>query len=450
MINTKTKEIMKTKFVASAIVMMFAVGMVMAQDDKFGSDPDLCKRSYTLYKEFHRQKNYKDALPHWKLTTEICPKFSTSVWSDGEKMFKDRIESTEDLVTKEVLIDSLMWVFDQRIEHFGKNPRYPEGYILGNKGVSLLKYRKEDVKGGYDILKRSVELQGKESKPPVVLTFMQASRQLFYDGLIDAEQVLKDYSTAMDVVDANLKDNPKDPLFKTAKEGIETHFTKSGAADCDALIALYEPAFEDNKTDEDWLKKISGQLRRAGCTDAALFVSTAEALYAINPDADAGHNLAVMFMRNEEYDKATDYLEKAIEIGQESDELADMYYELAQINYMHYKEYRTARQLCLQAIEARPNWGDPYLLIGQLYIAAREDVFDNDFDQTTVFWAAIDKFAQAKNVDPEVADKANDLIRQYSKYFPNNELVFFHTLKEGDSYKVGGWINETTTVRSRK
>jgi hypothetical protein len=89
-------------------------------------------------------------------------------------------------------------------------------------------------------------------------------------------------------------------------------------------------------------------------------------------------------------------------------------------------------------------------LIGQLYIAAREDVFDNDFDQTTVFWAAIDKFAQAKNVDPEVADKANDLIRQYSKYFPNNELVFFHTLKEGDSYKVGGWINETTTVRSRK
>lgn len=441
---------MKTKFVAFALGLFLAVGMVNAQDDKFGSDPELCKRSYTLYKEFHRQKNYRDALPYWRKTIEVCPKFSTSVWSDGEKMFKSRIESTEDLVEKEVLIDSLMWIYDQRVNYFGNNPRYPEGYILGNKGVALLDYRKEDTKTGYDILKKSIELQDKASKPPVVLVFMQASRQLFSDGLIDAAQVLKDYEMAMNVVDTNLKDNPKDKLWQTAKNGIETHFTKSGAADCDALVALYEPLFDANQTDEEWLKKISRQLRKAGCTDSDLYVATSEAQYAINPDADAGHNLAVMFMRQEDFDKAKEYLEAAIEIGQESDELADMYYELAQINFSHFKEYRKARQLALKAIEARPNWGDPYILIGNIYITVRSDVFSDDFDQATVFWAAVDKFAQAKRVDPEMADKASDMIRQYSKYFPNNELVFFHTLKEGDKYTVGGWINETTTVRARK
>ncbi|MCD6346690.1 MAG: tetratricopeptide repeat protein [Bacteroidales bacterium] len=441
---------MKTKFIAFTVGLILVAGMVRAQDEKYGSDRKACTRNYTLYKEFHRQKNYEDALGPWYKTIKICPKFSTKVWSDGEKMFKVRIDRAKDLVAKEVLIDSLMWIYDQRIKYFGDDPRFSEGYILGNKGVALLKYRKEQVLEGYKILQQSIQLQGKASKPPVLLTYMQASRQLFKDGLIEAGQVLKDYEMVMDQVDVNLKDKPNDRLYTIAKNGIETHFTKSGAADCDALVALYEPQFDAHKTDEVWLKKISRQLRKAGCAGAELYVGTSEALYAINPDAEAGHNLAVMFMKQEEFDKAVDYLKKAVAIGQESDELADMYYELAYINYSNYKDYKVARQYAKKAISARPNWGDPYILIGQLYIAARQDAFDNEFDQSTVFWAAIDKFARAKAVDPEVADKANDMIRQYSQYFPSSETAFYYTLKEGDSYKVGGWINETTKVRFSK
>ena len=118
---------MKTKFVALALGLIISAGLVKAQDDKFGSDPNACKRNYTLYKEFHRQKNYKDALGPWQNTITICPKFSTSLWSDGEKMYKARIAETEDLITKETLIDSLMWIYDQRVTYFGTSPRYPEG-----------------------------------------------------------------------------------------------------------------------------------------------------------------------------------------------------------------------------------------------------------------------------------------------------------------------------------
>lgn len=139
---------MKTKFIAFAFGMMFAGGLVMAQKYNFGSDSALCTRSYTLYKEFHRQKNYSDALPYWNTTISICPKFSSGIWSDGIKMFKVRIKASEDLFEREVLIDSLLWIYDRRVEYFGNNPRYPEGYILGNKGVAMLNYRKEDVIAG--------------------------------------------------------------------------------------------------------------------------------------------------------------------------------------------------------------------------------------------------------------------------------------------------------------
>jgi hypothetical protein len=62
----------------------------------------------------------------------------------------------------------------------------------------------------------------------------------------------------------------------------------------------------------------------------------------------------------------------------------------------------------------------------------------------------VDKFIQAKMVDPEQSKKANDLINQYSQYFPINEDVFMWTLEDGKKYTVGGWINEQTIVRSRK
>jgi tetratricopeptide (TPR) repeat protein len=157
-----------------------------------------------------------------------------------------------------------------------------------------------------------------------------------------------------------------------------------------------------------------------------------------------------MYLRKEETDKAAEYLQKGIDIGQQSEELADMYYELAQLTYSRLKNYQKANSLCQKAIQARPNWGKPYLLIGQIYIAARQDVFSDPWDQATVFWIAVDKFIKAKAVDPEVADEANNLINTYSEYFPNNEMVFFRTMRDGDNYTVGGWFNETTKVRSKK
>jgi tetratricopeptide (TPR) repeat protein len=314
----------------------------------------------------------------------------------------------------------------------------------------MQKYRKEDYEKGYKILGESISLMGPQSSAAVVLTYMQASQQLFKDGAIDAEKVLVDYESVMDIVDANIKLNPDDEGFKLTKDQVEIYFTNSGAATCDALVKLFTGKFAALKDDLGWLKKVTKQLKKAGCTDTKIFSEAAEAQFKLEPTAEAAHNIAFIFLRREETERAAEYLQKGIDIGQQSEELADMYYELASLNYSRVKNYQKARQLALKAIEARPNWGKPYLLIGQMYIAARQEVFTDPWDQATVFWVAVDKFIKAKSVDPEVADEANNLINTYSEYFPNNEMVFFRTMRDGDTYSVGGWINETTKVRSKK
>ena len=107
-----------------------------------------------------------------------------------------------------------------------------------------------------------------------------------------------------------------------------------------------------------------------------------------------------------------------------------------------------AKKYALEAINYRPNWGDPYILIGDTYVTGK-NCFNDDFEKTTIYWAAVDKFIKAKSVDTTVAEKANGRIQTYSLYFPDVETTFFYSLKEGDPYTVGCWINEKTTVRSR-
>ena len=107
-----------------------------------------------------------------------------------------------------------------------------------------------------------------------------------------------------------------------------------------------------------------------------------------------------------------------------------------------------ARRYALQAINLRPGWGEPFLLIGDIYTRA-VDCFADEFKKNAVYWIAVDKYIQAKSVDPSVTEKADERIQNYSAYFPDAETLFFNGLKVGDQYKIGCWINEKTTVKAR-
>jgi hypothetical protein len=118
--------------------------------------------------------------------------------------------------------------------------------------------------------------------------------------------------------------------------------------------------------------------------------------------------------------------------------------------YRNLKNFPKARSYAVQVTELRPEDGNPYILIGDLYAASAKECGSDDLTTKVAYWAAVDKYYKAKSIDPSLEDAANERINTYSKVFPSTETVFFHDLKEGDSYTVGCWINETTTVRAAK
>jgi hypothetical protein len=115
---------MKAKILALAIGWMAMAGGLMAQNaDKMGSDPTACAKYQSLYQEFYKQGNYKDAMPWWVLAVQTCPKYSKNLYIHGVKMFEDRIEKESDAKKKNILVDSLLLVYDMRITNFGDDAR---------------------------------------------------------------------------------------------------------------------------------------------------------------------------------------------------------------------------------------------------------------------------------------------------------------------------------------
>jgi tetratricopeptide (TPR) repeat protein len=434
------KLVFKITFLLSALV--FA-GPLSAQDDsKYGDDPDQCKRDLSEYIEFVKQKSYLDAVPAWRRVYKSCPESSKSIYINGPTIYKALIKKEKDVAKKKLYLDTIMQIYDKRIEYFGQ-----KGSVLGRKGNDLLKYDESAYEEAYAYMSESVKLSGSKSQAAVLQNLMNASAMMYKDKKIDAGQVVQDFSTVSDnlaISIENEKDSEDLEKLKTVEENIGILFISTGAGSCDVLIDHFTPKFEAAPKDEDLLKTITKYLDKGDCTDSKLFFDASVNLYEVSPSSQAAYNIAKMAAIKKDFSKAAEFYKKAIEMEEDDAVKAQYYYELAAVST---SSKSTSRTYALKAAALKPAWGAPYILIGKLYAASSSECGDNKFDQSAVFWLAVDVFNKAKAIDASVAEDANKLIATYKVYFPGKEDAFAHNVTDGAVVEIGCWINETTKAR---
>jgi tetratricopeptide (TPR) repeat protein len=408
-----------------------------------GQDSINCIKNLSLYREFFKHNNYKDAINPWRLVFGECPASSERMYVEGITMYRKLIESS----STEELIDTLLLIYDRRIEYFGGGGK--QGNILGRKGIDLLRYRRNDVESVYEAygyLKRSIELDKNKSRDAVMITFMSASITLNQKGRVDDNQVIEDYFMATEIIDGLLN---KSSRWQRAKSTVDDNMIKSGILTCDALNSYFEPQFEAKQEDKEFLDNIIRFYTASGCDRADLYVQASENLYRIDPGPESAHQLAMLFIAKSNYEDAAYYLKMAV-LGEDLDNetRAEWYYSLAVV-CIAINDYCDAIMYAKEAIARKSDFGKAYIVLGDAVIHSRDNLGD-DFEQRTAFWVAADKYAKAKSVDPSVAAEANKKLNDYTSQYPNHEEVFFRDIKDGDSYQVRGCINEYTTVRSGK
>lgn len=419
-----------------------------------GEDSIRCVKNLSLYSEDFRNKNFEAAFPAWEVVFKECPAATVNIYLDGAKMLSDKIEANKDAAKFEELYAYLMKVYDQRMEYFGDHPRYPTPAIKGSKALDMLKYKRNDpavVEEAYSLLNDAVTQLKRAAQPAFLATFMSTAVSMYGAGKIDAATLVNNYTLISDLTDQVLKDKARashHPVYEQVKSGVESLFANSGAATCDVIIGIYEPQLEDNKFDLAWLKRVSQLLARSLCEDAELLYKVSEYQHNIEPSGASAFGLARMYLKAGDIERALEFFNQAVELTDDNRQKGEYLHQMALI-HLSQNRYSQARAHALRAIEARPDWGVPYLTIGRAYALSANSIGEKEIEKKAAYWAAVDKFMKAKSVDSNVADEANGQIATFSAHFPATDEIFFEGLEVGATYTVGGWINERTTIRSR-
>lgn len=421
-------------------------------DSKYGLDSAKTIEQVSIFTEFVKQKNYKDALPAWRYVFQTAPRFQLNTYVRGESIIMDAIIRTKN----PAYVDTLMMIYDQWIKYFGTHQRFGEGYVLGKKGFNLYRMRgindANAAKEAFGYLTKSYEMEGAKTHPLTAKMTYAVADELLKKQMITKDEYMALYLKLSDYAEKGLK-NAKSEKEKAdytdVKNTVNSLFYNAGVADCPTLIGFLQPKFEANPDDLPTLKEIASVLRRGECTDQALFAQVAEKIYQQDPSADAAYNLAMLFLKRQEFDKTESYLAEAIGKSDADDpSKADYYFRMAQIK-LSKKQFANAKKNALEALKLNPDMGSAYMLIGNAYAAYSKSYGEDDFDHASVFWAAVDKFVKAKQVDPSLTEEVDQLIKAYSPHFPSKDEAFFRSVVPGSPVQIGDWIGETTKARFR-
>ena len=237
---------------------------------------------------------------------------------------------------------------------------------------------------------------------------------------------------------------PEKPVAVKTPETIEGI---SPNASCDELNRVLSAKMAETPNDVALLERIATILDNRDCTDSKAFRMAAAKLYQLEPGPDAAYFVGVNLFKDKKYRDAATYFDQATKTN-DNDRKYRAYLNLSMC-YWDLGSFSRARDLARNAAQINPTAGEPYLIIAELYAQSARQ-FNGEVEKRAVYWAAVDKCIQAKNINPSIADRANAMVRSYSAAFPTIETIFFNDYSEGQSYTVGGWIGETTTVRARK
>lgn len=405
--------------------------------------------NYSLYREFLKQDDITSALPYWRKVYRFYPKSTSQIYLDGLRMMEFKMTESMMTDTKKAYLDSMMQIFDKRIRYFDS-----AGEILGRKAAKYLEVALtldlnedeliEAIKKGYGFAEKSIIESGNSTEPAVLVLYMQSTRRLFSFHEFSQDVVLENYSKVMDILDQQLQKEESKEKALQALPLIEQIIENSGALDCESMVKLYTPKVQSNPNDVEQIKKILRMFRKSNCENE-MVLSLSEKLYLLEPSAESAYNMARMFLKKEDNEKAFEYYQKAYTDETNPDLKATYYYEAAALA-LQKGMYQRSRDLAKEALKYKADYCEVYMLLGEIFGQASKDFSTDDFERTTVFWVAVDYFKKAASYDNCKAD-GNNKARFYESYFPSKDEAFFRSLSEGQSHFVGGWINETTKVR---
>jgi tetratricopeptide (TPR) repeat protein len=382
-------------------------------------------KTYSLFSEYHKNKDYDSALPYgWQVLECDANKFRKWIYYKMEDALWYKHDSTD--VTPEMkksIEDTVLYLYDLAVEHYPEDKAYfeshkafiLEGWVKAPAEVIIAEYEKA-ISDNKDLSSYYYDRLGK----------------LYKKNATDEN----DYKTkAIELYTYLSEREPDNPQWPNELESLVENI--------DQLVELTKKNWLNDKDNLAKAWKFSNVALRANNYEEA--IEGLEFLTQKSPETvNYWNQLATAYQKTDQLKKAEHALLKLIEIDPNGKE---HYFNLG-IVYSDMGKLPQARKYYNKASEVGGGWGLPIFYEGYLYEKAASHCA-TEFEKKMVYQIAVDTYKKAKRMDPSLT-QAQDRINALSGSVPSQEDYFFRGYKSGDKIPLStdcpSWIGKSVTV----
>lgn len=414
-------------------------------------DPEVrakAEEKVALYDDAKTQKNYRAAVAplQWMLST--APKWSTKLYIDATDIYNNLATAEKDPAKKQVLVDSLMLLYDMRITNCGD-----EVNVLNRKVMyaavfnSQNKAKTAEVLAMYD---KVYEISGNNVLDNNLLSYMQVIQlNAVLLKNLSQDQILQRYDKLTAIIDAKIKKAQEankqadvDKLKKT-KTSVDEILTKIPGLtfDCNFVRTTLGPKFKANPNDAAIAKKIFQFMTMDKCIEDPLWLQAAEVIHKESPDFGLAKNMGKIYAKNGDMARAEELINEAATIATTNQDKAEAY--ILQGDLLAQKGSKAAaREAYRKALTSNPASKEGYEKIGDLYLGSFKDCQKSQSlaEDRLVYLAAYEMYARSGNQQKMAAARAQ---------FPSVTELFELNWKEGESKSISCWVGETVVLKTR-
>lgn len=423
-------------------LMIAAVGHPASAQD---SDPSQQEKAthYSLYWEDFKNENYASARDDLKWILENAPGFPKGDernYRRAYNLYRELAAQTSDEEQKSAYLDTAATYLTTAPEKMDEQGvEYDEFKWEVRKGRFLEEYGDEfsdssELETPLVHYRRAFELAPQELSPYYI--------QQVIKGYLQNNETDKALEFANTVEQKRGEDEEVAEMIASVRKDL---FNRNPQA----RLSHLEEQLEQNPDSTQLMADLFSTYVEQGNIDKAS--ELAPRLMETEPSAETVRQIAEMRLEDGRPKEALEAYDRAAEQGAELK--AQDYFNRGRA-YQEMEQFAQARSEYRKAIEQQEDFGRAYIAIGDLYARAVSQCGGSEMGRTdrAVYWAAVDKYQQAKQVDSSVASTANSKIQTYRQYFPTQEDIFYRSdWEEGGSFTINSgcysWIGETTTVR---
>lgn len=428
------------------ILTVFVIQGAFAQAPQLNlpSDPQLeaeAKRRFALSVDAMSADKFREAANALSWLMKNVPELYDGLYINSYKAYEELAEATSDEAKKNVLLDSMFIAFDLKAKYYELSD-----LEVNNKAYRYYKYWKSNKEKMTDAI-AAYEAAYKNPAEVInnnLVSYMDIIRRAKAYGIdIPNDKVFDVYTQVMETIDLkeqNGEDADRLEKYRTTVNSLLT-MTMGDDLNCDFINNNLAPKLNTDPNTK-LAKKVFSLLLNQGCSESPYFLTAAEIIQKDEPTEGIAKVIAQRAFVNEEYDKAISFYNEAISLSKDPEKKADLLLDLTSV-YIKMGNKAEARKTALQAAETNTaSESQALTLVANMYM--------NSFDQCAkkvsqvedraIFMAAYDLYQKAGNSEGMAQAKAQ---------FPTVSDVFTANKKEGESIRVGCWINVSTTIKAR-